>query len=330
MNIARRRKRLGLLCTLVFACLTLSAGSAMGTLVAYVAQFTDGGEGKIIQFNLATGASKVFAPVPSNGDPLGARPRGVAVDDLGRVYAGLRGAGRNVVRFAPDGTFLGDFTGSIYGAGTGLISFDQRGDLIVAGDVSLNHSVFRFAGGTGALIDTFNHPAITNVVGMTVYEDSVFAAGVFDGDIVKFDLSASPVLGDLFVSNAVPSAAREKLTAMTIGHTGNLFAASFGTGLVNEFDINTGALIRTFFATTGPTRDLVYDPITQRYYRSGDSLFAYDINGQLVSTFTHPELDTGYGIAIVEAVPVPAALPLFGSAVVLLGFLAVRRRGKQA
>jgi len=296
---------------------------ALAVPIAYVAEFIDGGEGKVIKFNLDTGESEVFAVLPSSGDPMGARPRGVAVDDAGRVYVGLRGGTKNVVRYAQDGAFLGDFTQSIGGFGTGLIEFNQNDNLIVAGDISENYSVFRYNGTTGELIDTFNNPTITHVVGITVHEDTVFAAGIFSANIVQYELSSSPVSGSLFITNAVNPATGYKLIGMTIGHTGNLFAASGGAGVIKEFDIDTGALLDTFLVTNNLTADFKYNPTTNKYYRSSnDSLYVYDTNGQLVSTFTNPALTGAYGIAFADiaSVPEPVTIVLLTFGLAGLGF----------
>jgi WD40 repeat protein len=300
--------------------------SAIAVPIAYITEFTNN---KIIRFNLETGASEVFAEIPSFGDPDGARPRGVAVDNQGQVYAGLRGGTRNIIRYSQDGTFMGGFTESIGGFGAGLISFNDAGELVVAGDISSSSSVFRYDGATGQLIDSFNNPNISNVVGLTVLERAVFAAGIFDGDIVRYDLTQTPPVGELFISNAVDSSSRYQAIGVTVGHTGNLLVASWGPGNINEFDIDTGSFLGTFMFTETGVADFQYNAQTQEYYgTNGGSLFVYDTNGELLRTLSNPSLVGAVGIAFadLETVPEPTTLALFAAGLAGLGFSARRRK----
>ena len=132
---------------------------------AYVAGFRSG---EIVRVNLDTGATEsVVHLAPDVPETTGDRPRGVARGQDGNIYVGLRGGTRNVKRFSPDGTLLGDFTASIGGFGTGLIQFDDAGDLIVAGDISSSSSVYRYDGSTGALVENFSTSGHSNVVGFS-------------------------------------------------------------------------------------------------------------------------------------------------------------------
>jgi len=255
----------------------------------------------VIRFDLSTGAWEEV--IKLNPDD---RPRGVAVDGAGRIYVGLRGGSQNVKRFEWDGTPLGDFTASIGGFGTGLIAFNDSGELIVAGDVSSGSSVFRYDGATGALIDSFSVGGLTNVVGLAVDGDFAHSAALFSGNIARYDLSQSPVAGATFVAGG---GLVDRPIGMTVGHTGNFFVSSTYDPAIQEFDIDTGVFVGTSLDVSAlgfsGVVDFHYDGPTDHYFLTthDDSVYEIDSAGTLFATYQSNALDGAYAMTLVSTAP---------------------------
>lgn len=285
---------------------TESGADAAGTFL-YVAGFHSG---NVVRFDLRDGDGRVVFTLPDPGPNRpgkggrGDRPRGVAVDGEGRVYVGLRGGSRNVVRYTPASKTIESFTESIGHFGPGLIDFDGRGDLLVAGDVSDNSSVFMYDGQTGALIASMNHPDVQNVVGLVVDEDSVYAAGLFSGAIVKYDLRGAEVPQPTLLAD-VP---RVRTLGMVVGHTGNLFVVEQMGRRIVELDVETGDPIRTFLTVddTPGIVDIAFDSATRSYFVStGDqepdingSVLWFNEEGSLIGKLEHHDLVHPYGLCV--------------------------------
>jgi len=271
----------------------------------------------VVRFDLETGASEVVLSLAAD-----ARPRGVAVDEQGTVYVGLRGDTKNVKRLDLVTGALANLTASISGYGTGHIALDSHEDLIVAGDVSAN--LLRYDASSGALIDSVTLSGINNVVGMTVGGTYAYAADHFDDHILRYDLSGVPMTGNIFISGA---AVPDYPLGMTVGHTGNLFLAS-SSQWIKEYGISTGDFVANFTdmeALGGNSRDLVYVPTIQTYFLpADDSVLAIGTNGQLLRTYQSDALSGAYGLAYV---PEPAFASLFAMGLSVL--LARRRRRRQ-
>lgn len=260
--------------------------------------------GNVVRFDLSTGAAEEVVVLEPEGAPgTGDRPRGVAVDRDNRIYVALRGGTQNVKRFSWGGAYIDDFTESIGGTGPGQIGFSRSGDLIVGGDVSGNHSVYRYDGTTGGLIDSFRLDGFQNVVGLLVDGDFVYSGSYYNGAIARYDLSVTPVAGIAFIA---ANALTERVLGMTIGHTGNLLIASTANGAVQEFDIVTGEFIRTFLPFG--VVDIHYDAYGERYYvtGSGNSATELDQDGNVTRVFQSSDLQGAYSVTV----PAIADLPV--------------------
>ncbi len=272
----------------------------------------------IVRFDLADGSSEVVVQLEDT-----ARPRGVAVDSQGYIYVGLRGLSQNVKRFTANGTFVDDFTASIGYYGTGHIAFHHSGDLIVAGDSSFNDSILRY-NTQGVMVDTFNISGVTNNLALAVDGDYIYSAAYFSGKTARYNLAVNPVVGTVIIDGTE----LDSPSGITVGHNGNLFIASNGTGLIQEFDAATNAFIGTFvdissFGEQSTLKDVYFDSITGHYFFTADSrLYEIDSNAQLVDIYANYAILDGAGPIVV--VPEPATLALL-----LIGGLALlKRRGK--
>ena len=257
------------------------------------------GSDNVVKFDVTSGAAEVLANLVAND-----RPRGIAVDAQGDIYVSLRGGTQNVVKLIPDPGGSGElipigFTESIRGFGPGLISFNDEGELIVAGDAS--RVVFRHDGTTGDLIDSFTHSGCCNLVGLMVGGAYVYAGEYFQRKIFRCDLSTDPVECVLLISTTNNL---DRPLGMTIGHTGNLFVANSLSSLIQEFDIDDGTFLGTFkdlskFGLSGAT-DIHYDPGLGNYFiSSGSSVYRVDANGDLIATYQSEDLVGAYGLAVV-------------------------------
>lgn len=308
--LTRPRRRGRILAVIVLAgigCKATESGADAPGRFLYVTGFHSG---NVVRFDLNDGGGQVVFTLPDPGpsrpgmDGSGDRPRGVAVDGEGRVYVALRGGSRNVVRYTPASETIESFTESIGNFGPGLIDFDGQGHLLVAGDVSDDSSVFKYDGQTGALLATMNHPGVRNVVGLAVDEDSVYAAGLFSGAIVKYDLRGAEVPQPTLLAD-VP---RLRTLGMVVGHTGNLFVVEQKGRRIVELDVKTGNPIRTFLTVDDVPGivDIAFDSATRSYFVStGDQkpdmnggVLWFNEEGTLIGKFEHPNLVHPYGLCV--------------------------------
>jgi hypothetical protein len=274
----------------VFVCSSPAASDSRFVLV------TGFQSGNVVRFDLSTGAAENVIFLEPEGAPgTGDRPRGIAVDGAARIYVALRGGTQNVKRFTWTGSYIDDFTPSLGGFGPGQIGFSASGDLIVGGDVSGNSSVYRYDGVTGNLIDTFRRDGFQNVVGLLVDGDRVYSGSYFNGAIARYELSVTPVAGTTFIAADIRT---RKVIGMTIGHTGNLLIASSENGAVQEYDIVTGAFVRTFL--NFGVVDIKYDAASGRYFAtaSGNGVTELDQAGNATRVFQSPDLRGAYSVAI--------------------------------
>ncbi|MCA9758699.1 MAG: hypothetical protein KDA27_23100 [Candidatus Eisenbacteria bacterium] len=261
--------------------------------------------GNVVRFDLRTGSSDVVVSMTPGVDPNTADlPRGVAIDDDRNIYVALRGTTQNIRRFSWDGQDLGSFTQSIGGYGPGQIGFDAAGDLIVAGDVSGDDSIYRYDGGTGELIDTFRIAGCDNNVGLLVSGDSAFAVSYFTGLVAKYELSAAPVTGEIVVDGGEIAS---RSVGLATGHNGNLFLAAGGASAILEFDSTDGHFVGRFIELDEAPRDVVYEPELGFYFvttgSNSTSAVVFDQAGSMVREFTDPSIVGAYSIALVEIPP---------------------------
>ena len=274
--------------------LVVTTASPVLAIPVYVAGFDTN---NVVKFETPTGlAEEVIAFLPRVAPDTGPRPRGVALDDDGRIYVGLRGDSLNVKRFAPDGTFLDDFTASAGGFGLGQIAFGPDGDLFAAGDVSAGSAVFRYDGLTGALIDEIHTDQSANVLAIEVAGDTLYAANFFNDLVVKYDLSgADPA--ELIPTGLVHP------HGLTIGHTGNLFVGGRDKVIENPGPSSSVFIDLLALGIGDEVSDFAYEPRTGHYFMTqfSDSLFEFDQAGTLVGTYQSPLLAKARGIAFGQA-----------------------------
>jgi sugar lactone lactonase YvrE len=238
----------------------------------------------IVRFDLSTGKATVVAKLAT-----GSRPWSIAVSSEGNIYVGLHGNKKNIVRLVPsqrgpsDAPLVAeDLTGTIGRFGPGLMAFDKRGTLNVAGDTI--RAVLRYDVTTGELIESMRMRA-ANLVGLTLAGESVYVAEYFQKTILRWDLAADPAAGKKFIYK---SSHLDRAHGMTVGHNGNLFVSNLLNSLIQEFDKETGKFVRTFLDvhTIGgrTVKDLHFEPRMDRYFlTSGDAVYVFSTDGALVA-----------------------------------------------
>jgi len=239
---------------------------------------------------------------PDDPSGTGDRPLGIALHQNGLICVGLRGGTQNVKRYDWDGSFIDDFTESIGGFGTGQIAFNADGDLVVAGDVSQNHSVFRYDGETGQLIDHFNLAGFRNLVGVMVHGSFAYAPSLFTDAVVRFDLSSNPVIGVGFID--APDQLEWPI-GMTISHRSTIIVANARDPRLQEFDLATGQFLGTFVDLSphgaGGALDVKYSQDLDRYYVTdgGNRILEFSPAGQLLNVFSSTLVSGIYSLAVV-------------------------------
>jgi hypothetical protein len=112
----------------------------------------------------------------------------------------------------------------------------------------------------------------------------VYAVESPTGAIVSYDVTVpTPPRAPLAAAGATSGTP----VALVVGHTGNLFVASAGTGAVEEIDIVTGAPAGTLLAAGGaPPVGLAFDPGRRSYLllTAEDEVIEIDRHGAVVDT----------------------------------------------
>jgi sugar lactone lactonase YvrE len=252
----------------------------------------------IVRFDLYSGAATVIAKLAN-----GSRPRALALNDRGQIFVGLRGNQKNVVELVasrpaiPDGPLLAvDVTPTIGRFGPGLMAFDKRGLLNVAGDTE--RVVLRYDVKTHELIESVQTGRQANLVGLTIHDGSLFVAEYFQKSILRVNLDVDASACTPFVDN---SDRLDRPHGMAVGHNGNLFVSNLENDLVQEFDTNTGKHLRTFLdvKTFGGSRvnDLHFNRQIGHYFlSSGSTVYELGTDGSLIARFHSSALSDAQGI----------------------------------
>ena len=260
------------------------------------------GSHNIVRFDLTTGESSVIAKLAN-----GSRPRSLAVNNAGEIFVGLRGNELNIVKLVPyrsgqtDGPLVAQkVTDRIGRFGPGLMAFDERGLLTVAGDT--HRGVMRFDTKTGQLIEMMKLRA-ANLVGMTLAGNHVYAAEYFQKTVLRFDLASDPARGRKFIYK---SPHLDRPHGMTIGHNGNLFVSSLLNSRIVEFGHEEGEHVRTFLDMKalggGHVNDLHYEPTLDHYFiTSGNTVFEVASDGALLSRLESEALSKAEAIVVLPA-----------------------------
>jgi hypothetical protein len=234
------------------------------------------------------------------------------------------------VRFVPQvgGTTLttSNFTPSIGGNGPGQIQF-YNGDLFAAGDAA--RQIIQYNGETGAEIRRFGVTSSFNIRGMTIHNDFAYYAEIFQERIRRMDLSQSPITGDTFITDTTNL---NEPMDMIVGGNGNLFVTNRASTLIQEYDITTGAFVKTFanLQTFNPSATpgavgIEYNPALDNYFLSrGDFIYRVSPAGAWLQTYSSPLLASAYGLVVVP-VPEPGVGML---GLIVLIMIVMRRRAR--
>jgi hypothetical protein len=279
--------------------------ASVASSVAQAAQLlvVGAGSNNVVKFDIATGASSLYANFPSAGGH--SFPRELAMDEMGQVFASTATRNRNVVKFVPQsGTDLKmavDFTATVGEFGPGELQFYQ-GDLYVAG--GRERAIIQFDGQTGAEIRRFSVTTSFNIRSLVIDGDELYYAEIFQDRVLKMDLTQAPPTGAAFFTDE--SNLNEPI-AMAIGGNGNLFVTNRANTLVQEYDIETGGFVGTlvdlrslnpvFFAQDA---DIVLVAALDNYFVSaGNSVFRLSAQGALLQTYQSDLLTNAYGILVI-------------------------------
>ena len=313
------------LSTALLSLVIVSIGSAAAN--AEYLLVTDELLDRVVRFDITTGASNLFAtyPIPSSA-------RALAVDGQGNVYSSTHTGHENVVKFIPqpgtDVLTAVDFTAKIGDFGPGQIQF-YKGDLYVAGGSTAE--VRQFNGVTGAPVRQFSVTGSSRFLAMTIAEDKLYYAELFQDRVRKMDLTQNPPTGGTLLLDL------NRLSdpiVLTIGGNGHLFVVGQTTGNIQEYNAETGAFVRTFVDQSvfgipegyAIDKGMVYDAASDTYFVSvRDTIYRFDSQGALLSTYQSDLLRRGYGMVIV---PEPSTYAL--AAVGMVALLAIKRRKAQA
>lgn len=269
------------------------------------------GSDAIVKFDITTGAAELFG-VYKPGD----KPRNLAINDQGEVFASLNDGNDNVVKLVPQANTdilkSQNFSPTIGNFGPGQIHF-YKGDLYAAGDAS--RVIFQYDGITGAKIRSFTVTGANNIRAMTIAGDYLYYTEIFHDRVRRFDLSQTPPTGGAFFTDKTNL---DDSWNMTEGYEGRLIIANRGDPLIQQFDINTGAFLGTladvsdFASTLTRSWDVTYDNHLENYFVSaGSAVFRLDNQGSLLQTYQSPLLQEATGvITVFEPVPEPRTLLL--------------------
>lgn len=272
----------------------LAAGAEKGQELIVVGSGSD----NIVRFKLSTGEAKVLAKLAS-----GSKPWSLAVNEQGELFVGLRGTQKNVVRLKPgrlggaNGPLVAeDLTPEIGRFGPGMMAFDARGLLNVAADTE--RSVLRYDVKSRELVDTISTGRGSNIVGLTIANDSLYVAEYFQKSVLRINLAADPKVCSPVVEH---SEQLDRPYGLAVGHRGHLLVTNLEHDLLQEFDLKTGQFVRTFLdvKTLGATgvRDLLFDAVGKRYFLgSGNSVYELSPEGSLVARHENPGLTSVQGL----------------------------------
>ena len=255
------------------------------------------GSDNVVQFDLATGRWTELAKLPK-----GSSPRGIAVGDAGELYVGLVGGKKNLVELVPGegAAQLKDVSRSIGRSGPGMLVY-SKGQIWTAGDTERVIYLVNPATGEISTPPQFRNP--NNIVGLVANGDTLYAGEYFQRSVIRYEMGAQAKRAVRVVTNDTHV---NQPVGLAIGHNGNLYVASRLEPAIVEFDLKTGAYVRTLVDLGVGSKEgiygLVYAPATRRYYISaGSHIYEVDPEGNLLAVYNSPALKKAQAIALVPA-----------------------------
>jgi RNA polymerase sigma factor (sigma-70 family) len=251
----------------------------------------------VVQFDIATGRWSELARLPK-----GSGPRGIAVSDAGKLYLSLERGSKNLVELVPGESApqLKDVSRPIGRYGPGILVY-SKGQIWTAGDTE--RLIYRVDPTTGEVTTPPQFQSPFNIVGFTMDGDTLYAGEYFQRGIARYEMGTETKPTVRLVTNDVHL---DKPVGLTIGHNGNLYVASRLEPAVVEFDLQTGAYVRTLVDLGVGSKEgvygLVYAPATRRYYISaGSNIYEVDPDGKLLATYNSPALKSANAIALLPS-----------------------------
>jgi glucose/arabinose dehydrogenase len=242
-------------------CSVVSAGNSLA--VADNLYVVDNGMDEVLKFDGLSGAL-----IGTFGSAGGGRPYGLTCAPNGNLLV-TREENDEVVEFDnATGALVRVFAGTGLNNPTGL-ALGPNGNLFVANRDS--GSVVEFQGATGVFERTFASglPGAPFSIAFGPSGNLFVALGFGGGQAVELDGATGAVVRS-FSTSGDPR-------GLTFGPNGNLFVGSLGTNTVAEFDITTGALVRTLSGGLTHPHGLTFGP--------NGNLFVADFAPPRVSEF---------------------------------------------
>ncbi len=191
-------------------------------------------------------------------------------------------------------------------AAIGVIAAGPEGavdSVVVAATTADDESLLiRIDSDTGAILETTTPQPATKIEGLLVSGGTAITAESPGGAIVCYDLTEPQPEPVVLVE---PEETVGQPAGMTVGASGNLVVASRDEPVIQEFDLDTGTLIRTIYIpeiASGGLRDIVFAPASDRYFvtAGGDTVYELDTNGEVVAVHVQGGLDGATSITLVE------------------------------
>lgn len=214
----------------------------------------------ILRYDAGTGASHGQFNV---GGGL-SNPAGLTVGADGNIYASNFN-GNQVLRYAPDGTFLGVFASNEGGNGFGFplaLCFGRDHDLYVTSNT--NSKIYKFSGANGSFISAFASSAGLNGATGLVFlpGGDLLVSSALTNRILRFDGTTGAFIGQ-FGSGVTLN----NPTYLQLGPDGALYVSNTLSNQILRYDITSE--VGSIFATAGLSR-----PIGLTFNPAGNLLVA--------------------------------------------------------
>ncbi len=224
----------------------------------------------------------------------GGLPRGIALDEDGQVYLGMRSGSQGVERYTQAGSKVDTFvSGPIGSYGPGLLDIHD-GQLIVAGDVASSGSTYIYDIASGSLVDSFQHSSISTVISAEGDDDVVYTTGYWTNQLVAWDTSSGSASGSMLTSDTYTS----RTMGLTVGHDGRLYICDGGANYIRAWS-TSGSYGGTWANLGAAQRDIIYDEVSDTYFATvGDAVYQLDTSGSVLDSWSHSSLSCAYGIEV--------------------------------